>query len=96
MGKIDTVILAAVGGFIAGVLVAPKSGKETRQDLTDKATELKDKAARGMDEIKSGASSVGQEIKEGAQSVKEEVTRRGDAVKEEADETARSVRRKTQ
>jgi len=33
--------LAAVGGYLAGVLTAPKSGKETRRDLADKAGELK-------------------------------------------------------
>lgn len=96
MGKVETVILAAVGGLVAGLLLAPKSGKETRQDLTDKANDLKEKASRGAEQFKSGASSVGQEIKEGAQNVKEEVTRRGETVKNEAEETARKTRRASQ
>lgn len=29
--------IAAVGGFIAGILTAPKSGKETRQDIKENA-----------------------------------------------------------
>jgi gas vesicle protein len=30
-------ILAAIGGFVAGILTAPKSGKETRQDIRNTA-----------------------------------------------------------
>jgi len=28
-------VVAAVGGYLAGILTAPKSGKETRQDIKD-------------------------------------------------------------
>lgn len=38
------------GGVVAGVLTAPKSGKETRADIKAKAQELKDKAADMSDE----------------------------------------------
>ena len=31
--------LSAVAGYIAGILTAPKSGKETREDIKDKAVE---------------------------------------------------------
>ncbi len=31
--------LTALAGFIAGILTAPKSGKETRKDIKDKAVE---------------------------------------------------------
>lgn len=31
--------VAAAAGYVAGVLTAPKSGKETRKDLKDKASE---------------------------------------------------------
>jgi len=30
---------AAVAGYVAGILTAPKSGKETRKDIKDKAGE---------------------------------------------------------
>jgi gas vesicle protein len=33
--------LAAVVGYVAGILTAPKSGKDTRKDLADKAVEVK-------------------------------------------------------
>ncbi|MEO6761030.1 MAG: YtxH domain-containing protein [Candidatus Saccharimonadales bacterium] len=32
-------IFAAVAGYVAGLLTAPQSGKETRQDIKDKASE---------------------------------------------------------
>ena len=36
-----TTVVAAAAGYVAGILTAPKSGRETRQDI-------KDKAAKGM------------------------------------------------
>ena len=37
-------ILGAAAGLVAGILTAPKSGKETRQDLKNKAGDMKEKA----------------------------------------------------
>src|SRR3989344_462881 len=37
-------LVAGVAGYVAGILTAPKSGKETRADLADKTDELKDEA----------------------------------------------------
>jgi len=39
-------ILGAAAGVVAGVLTAPKSGQETREDLKAKAAELKEETAR--------------------------------------------------
>ena len=36
--------LAGAIGYITGILTAPKSGKETREDIADKAEELKESA----------------------------------------------------
>ena len=36
MKKLLTVVGAAAAGFVAGILTAPKSGKETRKDLKKK------------------------------------------------------------
>jgi gas vesicle protein len=44
MQKLFKIALATAAGFVAGVLVAPKSGKETRKDIKHKAEELKGKA----------------------------------------------------
>lgn len=42
------VILGAVFGAVTALLTAPKSGKETRQDIKDKAGELKGTAERKL------------------------------------------------
>ena len=37
-------IIGATAGVVAGILTAPKSGKETRADIKAKAGEIKDQA----------------------------------------------------
>ena len=37
-------LIAGVAGYIGGILTAPKSGKETREDITDKAEDIKNDA----------------------------------------------------
>lgn len=70
MKKFDSVVLLAVGSFIAGLLLAPKSGKETRQDLMDKRDEFKEKASNGLREMKKGVNDVKGEVQEGFESVR--------------------------
>lgn len=38
---IGAIIVGTAAGFIAGILTAPKSGKDTRSDIKSKASELK-------------------------------------------------------
>lgn len=40
--------LGIVAGAIAGVLLAPKSGKETREDIVNYTHEMKDKIAKEL------------------------------------------------
>ena len=40
--------IAGIGGYFAGILTAPKSGKETRAELADKTVELKDDASHQL------------------------------------------------
>ena len=42
------IILGAIAGVIAGFLTAPKSGKETREDIKKKAHEVKGSAERRL------------------------------------------------
>ena len=42
------VIIGAVAGVVTGLLTAPKSGKETRQDIKEKAKEVKGAAERKL------------------------------------------------
>lgn len=42
------IVIGAVAGVVTGLLTAPKSGKETRQDLKDKAHDVKGSAERKL------------------------------------------------
>lgn len=43
--------LTAVAGYVAGILTAPKSGKETRADIKNKATETYSAAERELKKL---------------------------------------------
>lgn len=62
-------LLGAAVGFAAGILLAPASGKETRDNLNEKASELKGSLSEATDK----ALSTINEVKESAQrTVREE------------------------
>lgn len=41
-------VLAGISGYLAGILTAPKSGEETRAQIADKAEDVKNDAAVGL------------------------------------------------
>ena len=55
MKKLLTVIGAAVAGVAAGILMAPKSGKETREDIKKKAQEFSSEAEKRTEQAKGAA-----------------------------------------
>lgn len=68
MGTTSKVILATTIGTIvgaaAGILLAPKSGKETREDLSDKMNDLKDQLDELTDKSKQVADDLKQSVKD--------------------------------
>ncbi len=77
MGKnvsknVVTGVIAAAAGFVAGILLAPKSGKETRDDIKRKAGEAKDYAVEQAGVVKEKAAAGFAVLKEGAADVVEE------------------------
>lgn len=44
-------MIGGVTGYLAGILTAPKSGKETREDIADKAVDIKDDAADELEKL---------------------------------------------
>lgn len=44
-------VIAGAVGYVAGILTAPKSGKETRKDIKDKASQLMVEAERRLKQL---------------------------------------------
>ncbi len=59
--------VAAVAGYVAGLLTAPKSGKETRADIKNTASKGVQKAERELKKLHTDLDSA---IKEGAEKAK--------------------------
>lgn len=59
--------VAAGLGYVAGILTAPKSGKETRKDIHDKALETKEELTKKLDKV---SSDLGEVIATGKAKVK--------------------------
>ena len=73
MGKAKKIaigtIFAGVAGYIAGILTAPKSGKETRQDLKVKATNSKREIEQELKKLHKQLGEVLEDGKNAAKSV---------------------------
>lgn len=104
MNKGINIIAGAAAGFIAGMLLAPKSGKETRQDIKNKAHKAK-KAAdekaehmkgavkEGMTTFRNSAKDAGEELNDFAQSAKDHAARVADEAKDLASEAKQRASR---
>ena len=71
MSKSLAIIVAAAAGFIGGILLAPKSGKDTREDLMSKKDDIQDRAKKSLDTFKNSAAEVQDEVKASVRDVKE-------------------------
>jgi gas vesicle protein len=56
-------IVAGIAGYISGILTAPKSGKETREDIADKAWETKDSVEMQLHDLNDELQSLIKEAK---------------------------------
>lgn len=63
-------LIGAAAGVVAGILTAPKSGKETRADIKAKAGEIKGEAKKKATEVKSKANTVAKDVKSKAEDLK--------------------------
>ncbi|MDQ1328288.1 MAG: hypothetical protein QG641_1573 [Candidatus Poribacteria bacterium] len=83
IGKIVIAFFAgATMGAIAGLLLAPSSGSETRQKIKDATVTAKDKAVEKFEEAKDGASSILSRGKEKVSDVKSQIQAAVEAGKE--------------
>ena len=103
MKKVLTVLGAAAAGFAAGILTAPKSGKETRADIKKKAGELKTATVKTAKKAQAAAKDCAEAVKVGAQKVGDVVAGTARTVKADAEKvgdvvagTARAVKADTE
>ena len=66
MSKAIKIALAAAAGFAAGILLAPKSGEQTRNDIKHKALRVKKYATGRADEAREVALDMQDDLKESA------------------------------
>lgn len=88
------VVLGTVVGGIVGLLLAPKSGKELQDDLSEKSNKIIDDVKTKTDDLKVQAQSKAEEIKTQAEEKKEEVKTKVEDKKAQASEKAEEVKAK--
>lgn len=49
---VGAIILGAAAGYVAGILTAPKSGKDTRQDIKNTADKYKTEAEQRLQQVR--------------------------------------------
>lgn len=76
-------IIGAAAGIVAGILTAPKAGKDTRADLKERAMELKKEAGVKADNAKQFVDDAATDLKDKALDVKERSERAFDGAKKE-------------
>src|ERR1700730_11988703 len=84
-------LFAAVVGYIAGILTAPKSGKETRDDIMDAAVKSKAEAEKQLKRLHTEMTTMLSQAKERSEDLKgkarediDEAMKMVQAVKEKA------------
>ena len=56
-------VIGAAVGVVTGVLTAPKSGKETREDIKQKANDAKKQAAKTRNDLLFKAEEIGGDVR---------------------------------
>jgi gas vesicle protein len=86
-------VVAGLAGYLTGLLTAPKSGKETRKDIADKAVQFKQEAEKTLktlhselDELLVQAKKVGIGLKDKAAAEFADVVSKAQFAKEKARE----------
>ena len=77
---VGTLFGAAIG-LLAGVLTAPKSGKETRAELKAKAVVLKGEATQKVEKVQTKANEVADDVKDKAAVATQEARAKAEDIK---------------
>ncbi len=93
------IIIGALAGVVTGFLTAPKSGKETREDIKNKAGELKGSAERKLKDahkelgkLSSEAKLKAKELQGKAKEEAEELSKKADELKDRVKAAITSIK----
>ena len=97
-------LIAAAAGFAAALLTAPKSGKETRADIKEKAVKAKNTAVEEAEmakeiatekvkEVRGKAEDVARDIKAKVEEVTEDVTDKATELKDRAEQAVEGAKK---
>ncbi|MBC7869034.1 YtxH domain-containing protein [Candidatus Saccharibacteria bacterium] len=89
---VGTLFGAAIG-LLAGVLTAPKSGKETRADLKAKAEVMKGDASKKVEKVQMKANKVADDMKDKAAVASQDARARSEDLKERAERAIDGARK---
>lgn len=78
-------LIAGAVGYVAGVLTAPKSGKDTRKDIANKAGEIKSDTEAAIKKLQN-------EIDEQLASIKAQSAKLGEKAKQELNEATEKAK----
>ncbi len=90
------VILGTVVGGIAGLLLAPKSGRALQDDLSEQSNKIIEDVKTKTDDLKAQAQTKAEELRTQAEEKKEEATEKAKEVKAKAEDKKEEVKAKTE
>ncbi len=96
MSKVRVAVSAALGavvGFVSGVLLAPKSGKETRDELLKNAEKAKDKVVNEAAKVKKTAVGKATEVKNKAEEVVGDVADKAAEITKRAEQAVEGAKK---
>lgn len=85
-------VIGAVAGFAAGILSAPKSGKETRQDIKDATNKSKETVIAEAERAKGVATEKAQEVTAKGKEVVADVTDKAEELKERVEQAVEGAK----
>lgn len=89
-------VFGAVAGFVSGILLAPKSGKETRDDLKKTAVTTKDTVIENAEKAKDVAEKKAKEAKAVAEQKAKEAKAWGEEVVGDVSDKATELKDRTE
>lgn len=92
MSKYLTGAVGVLVGFIAGVLLAPKSGKETREDLKRRGEAMKDASMRGYENVSEQVKEGSHKLKDLAEDTVSHFKRNSEEAKDEVEKRVRAAK----